>query len=98
MTRSKKIPALLQLQTTNNPIGLFSTDSLAPQEQGHDSAGVQSSLEAHFAQRLGIKPSTAQKTTQLKEIKILWNTFLIKDWDLALNGKCSQLLAFSVND
>lgn len=63
--------------------------------------GVQSSLEAHFAQQLGIKPSTrplnctvAQKTNHLKEIGILWGTFLVKDWDLALNEKHLQLLAF----
>lgn len=36
-----------------------------------------------------------QSLEKLKEIGILWGTFLIEDWDVALNEKCLQLLAFS---
>lgn len=41
---------------------------------------------------LGPSPQSLEK---LKEIGILWGTFLIKDWDVALNEKCLHLLAFS---
>jgi len=49
-----------------------------------------------YTQYSTAQSSSCSETNQLQEMSVLWGTFLIKDWDLALNGKCLQVLSLQL--